>query len=68
MPQGRNDLAMRFEPATPFDRKAARGPVITDLVVLTDNEEFQSALREAVSTNQRVWRVPTTDQAAELLA
>ncbi|MGH8262555.1 MAG: TonB family protein [Steroidobacteraceae bacterium] len=42
--------------------------MITDLVVLTDSEEFQAALKEGVSAHQRVWRVPTTDQAAELLA
>lgn len=68
MPQGRNDLAMRFEPAALSDRTQSRGPTITDLVVLTDSEEFQAALKQAVSTQQRVWRVPTTDQAAELLA
>jgi len=66
--QGRNDLAIHFESAAPFDRKPARGPTITDLVVLTDSEEFQGAVEDAVSTQQRVWRVPTTDQAAELLA
>jgi protein TonB len=58
---------MRFEPAKVADRGRSRGAGVTDLVVLTDSEEFQSALKQAVGTQQRVWRVPTTDQAAELL-
>jgi len=68
VPQGRPDLALRLEPAAVADRGRSHGAAITDLVVLTDSEEFQSALKQAVSTQQRVWRVPTTDQAAELLA
>jgi protein TonB len=68
VPQGRPDLALRLEPAAVADRGRSHGAAVTDLVVLTDSEEFQSALKEAVSIQQRVWRVPTTDQAAELLA
>jgi protein TonB len=67
VPKGRPDLAVRIEP-TISDRRGPPGSLITDLVVLTDSEDFQAALKQGVSTLQRVWRVPTTDQAAELLA
>src|ERR1700752_1536700 len=67
VPKGRPDLAIRIEP-TISDRRGPPGSLITDLVVLTDSEDFQAALKQGVSTLQRVWRVGTTDQAAELLA
>ncbi|HEX5864079.1 MAG TPA: TonB family protein [Casimicrobiaceae bacterium] len=67
MSKGRPDLAIRIEP-TISDRRGPPGSLITDLVVLTDSEDFQAALKQGVSTLQRVWSVPTTDQAAELLA
>ncbi|HYS13230.1 MAG TPA: hypothetical protein VEN28_07960, partial [Burkholderiaceae bacterium] len=67
MSKGRPDLAVRIEP-TISDRRGPPGSLITDLVVLTDSEDFQAALKQGVSTLQRVWRVGTTDQAAELLA
>ncbi len=67
MPRGRPDLAMRFHPAAVADRGHNHGAHDTDLVVLTDAEDFHSAVKDAVSVQQRVWRVPTADQAAELL-
>ena len=67
MPQGRPDLAMSFERQTAVRSARGRPASVTDLIVLTDNEEFQSAVMEAVTLQQRVWLVPTTDQAAELL-
>ena len=68
MPQGRPDLAIRLEPAAAAARSRGRPATATDILVLTDSEEFQSAIQQAVTVQQRVWRVPTTDQAAELLA
>jgi len=68
VPQGRPDLAIRFEPAAAADRARGRPSTTSDIVVLTDSEEFQSAIQQAVTAQQRVWRVPTTDQAADLLA
>jgi protein TonB len=65
--RGRPDLAMRFDPAAVADRGHSHGAHDTDLVVLTDAEDFHSAVKAAVNAQQRVWRVPTAEQAAELL-
>jgi protein TonB len=65
--RGRPDLAMRFDPAAEADRGHSHGAHDTDLVVLTDAEDFHSAVKAAVNAQQRVWRVPTAEQAAELL-
>ncbi len=58
---------MRFDPAAVADRGHSHGAHDTDLVVLTDAEDFHSAVKDAVNAQQRVWRVPTAEQAAELL-
>lgn len=68
MPKGRADLAMRFDTAAVPDRSRGRAQADVDLVVLTDVEEFHAALKETVTEQQRIWRVPSADQAAELLA
>ena len=68
MPKGRTDLAMRFDTAAVPDRSRGRAQADVDLVVLTDAEAFHTALKETVTSQQRVWRVPSADQAAELLA
>jgi len=65
--RGRPDLAMRFYPAAVADRGHSHGAHDADLVVLTDAEDFHSAVKAAVNAHQRVWRVPTAEQAAELL-
>jgi TonB family protein len=40
---------------------------IVELVVLTDDPLFLQTLREAVGTARRVWHVPTSDKASDLL-
>ena len=67
MHRGRADLAMRFDPAAMADQGHSHGALETDLVVLTDAEDFHSAVKDAVNAQQRVWRVPSAEQAAELL-
>jgi TonB family protein len=68
VPHGRPDLGVRFEPAAAANRARSHGAQDTDVVVLTDGEEFHAAVKEAVTMQNRVWRVPTADQAADLLA
>jgi TonB family protein len=58
---------MRFEPTTVGNHARHRGTLDTDVVVLTDAEQLHSALKETVGPEQRVWRVPTADQVADLL-
>jgi protein TonB len=67
VPQGRPDLAIHFAPAAAADRARGRPSTATDVLVLTDSEEFQLAIQQALTVQQRVWRVPTADQAADLL-
>jgi TonB family protein len=40
---------------------------IVELLVLTDDPLFLQTLREAVGTARRVWHVPSSDQASDLL-